>query len=167
MTHPTRILVGGDFTERGRLTARYAKQTFVGVPLVLCHTITPLHRVALPQELKLIARALGAEGVEGLPDKRAERARELLREEARLQGLKTAKLEVRHGLPADSLLACAQQEECDLVIIGSKGRRGAGNTGSASLVERLARFTRVPLVVVRPERPIRVESAEGDTSGEA
>jgi nucleotide-binding universal stress UspA family protein len=166
MTAPSRILVGVDFTERGRLAARYAKSTFPGVPLVLCHTLTPLHRVALPAELPLIARALGAGDVGRIPEVRVERALELLREEARYLGLKGARLEVRHGLPADSLLACAREEQCDLVIIGSKGRRSAGSAGTASLVERLARFAQRPLTIVPPGPPVRTEAGESDTGGQ-
>jgi len=60
----------------------------------------------------------------------------------------SATYEIRTGSPPDSILAGALQYQCDLVVMGTHGRRGRGmNTGSVA--EAVLRQATCPVVTVK------------------
>jgi len=57
--------------------------------------------------------------------------------------------QLRGGLPADSILDSAQTLPCDLIVMGTHGRRGISHTISGSVTEAVLRKARCPVIAVR------------------
>jgi nucleotide-binding universal stress UspA family protein len=53
------------------------------------------------------------------------------------------------GLPVDSILDAAQTLPCDLIVMGTHGRRGISHAISGSVAEAVLRKARVPVLTVR------------------
>lgn len=72
---------------------------------------------------------------------------------------------VRGGVPSHSILACALQRQCDLIVMGTHGRRGLSNGRSGSVAEAVLRQATCPVLTVRnpkfspDHRPAIFESA--------
>ncbi len=56
---------------------------------------------------------------------------------------------LRGGLPADSILDSAQTQPCDLIVMGTHGRRGISHALSGSVAEAVLRKARCPVLTVR------------------
>ncbi|HSF67858.1 MAG TPA: universal stress protein [Nitrospiraceae bacterium] len=56
---------------------------------------------------------------------------------------------LRGGLPADSILDSAQSLPCDLIVMGTHGRRGISHALSGSVAEAVLRKARWPVLTVR------------------
>lgn len=56
---------------------------------------------------------------------------------------------LRGGLPADSILDSAQTLSCDLIVMGTHGRRGISHTISGSVAEAVLRKALCPVLTVR------------------
>ena len=59
---------------------------------------------------------------------------------------------LRGGVPADSILDAAQTLSCDLIVMGTHGRRGISHTISGSVAEAVLRKARCPVVAVRSQK---------------
>ncbi len=57
--------------------------------------------------------------------------------------------QLRGGVPADSILDSAQTLLCDLIVMGTHGRRGISHTLSGSVAEAVLRKARCPVITVR------------------
>jgi len=57
--------------------------------------------------------------------------------------------QLRGGLPADSILDSAQTLPCDLIVMGTHGRRGISHTLSGSVAEAVLRKALCPVIAVR------------------
>ncbi len=57
--------------------------------------------------------------------------------------------QLRGGSPADSILDSAQTLPCDLIVMGTHGRRGISHTISGSVAEAVLRKSRCPVIAVR------------------
>ena len=57
--------------------------------------------------------------------------------------------QLRGGFPADSILDSAQTIPCDLIVMGTHGRRGISHTVSGSVAEAVLRKGRCPVLTVR------------------
>jgi nucleotide-binding universal stress UspA family protein len=53
------------------------------------------------------------------------------------------------GRVADAIVACAREAGCDLIVMGTHGRRGFGHLMIGSDAERVARESPVPVMLVR------------------
>jgi nucleotide-binding universal stress UspA family protein len=56
---------------------------------------------------------------------------------------------LRGGLPADSILDSAQTLPCDLIVMGTHGRRGISHALSGSVAEAVLRKARCPVIALR------------------
>jgi nucleotide-binding universal stress UspA family protein len=56
---------------------------------------------------------------------------------------------LRGGFPVDSILDSAQTLPCDLIVMGTHGRRGISHTISGSVAEAVLRIARCPVIAVR------------------
>ena len=57
--------------------------------------------------------------------------------------------QLRGGFPADSILDSAQTLPCDLIVMGTHGRRGISHTISGSVAEAVLRKAHCPVIAVR------------------
>jgi nucleotide-binding universal stress UspA family protein len=57
--------------------------------------------------------------------------------------------QLRGGLPADSILDSARTLPCDLIVMGTHGRRGISHTLSGSVAEAVLRKALCPVIAVR------------------
>jgi nucleotide-binding universal stress UspA family protein len=57
--------------------------------------------------------------------------------------------QLRGGLPTDSILDSAQTTPCDLIVMGTHGRRGISHALSGSVAEAVLRKARCPVLTVR------------------
>jgi nucleotide-binding universal stress UspA family protein len=87
------------------------------------------------------------------------RTREQVRESwtKRLEGLVSShqhshvpmEFRLRGGFPADSILDSAQTLPCDLIVMGTHGRRGISHTISGSVAEAVLRKAHCPVIAMR------------------
>lgn len=59
---------------------------------------------------------------------------------------------LRGGLPVDSILDSAQTLPCDLIVMGTHGRRGISHAFSGSVAEAVLRKARCPVLTVRSSK---------------
>lgn len=59
---------------------------------------------------------------------------------------------IRHGHAAEEIIAETEEEEYDLVIVGSRGRRGITRFLLGSTAARLARYCPIPVLIVKGKR---------------
>jgi nucleotide-binding universal stress UspA family protein len=59
---------------------------------------------------------------------------------------------LRGGFPADSILDAAQTLPCDLIVMGTHGRRGISHTISGSVAEAVLRKAHCPVIAVRSHK---------------
>jgi nucleotide-binding universal stress UspA family protein len=57
--------------------------------------------------------------------------------------------EIREGIAWDEIVGAAQQEEADLIIVGTHGRHGVVRGLLGSVAERVVRASPVPVMTVR------------------
>ena len=60
--------------------------------------------------------------------------------------------QLRGGVPADSILDSAQTLPCDLIVMGTHGRRGISHAFSGSVAEAVLRKSRCPVLTVRNQK---------------
>jgi len=101
----------------------------------------------------LIARASSKPatilGVLEDPNERALLDRALAKGQEWLAGAPTPELKVRKGHPAEEILKEVEAASYDLVVLGARGRRGITRFLMGSTAERIARYSDVPVLIVR------------------
>jgi nucleotide-binding universal stress UspA family protein len=96
-------------------------------------------------------RLAGGGAHERVDQARAEREAPLVNvvREARAAGV-TAEFLVWQGDPGGSIAAAAEAEGADLVVVGTRGRSGAGRMLLGSVSAHVVRHASCPVLVVRP-----------------
>jgi nucleotide-binding universal stress UspA family protein len=61
---------------------------------------------------------------------------------------------LRGGFPADSILDSAQTLPCNLIVMGTHGRRGISHALSGSVAEAVLRKARCPVLTVRSQKSV-------------
>jgi nucleotide-binding universal stress UspA family protein len=59
---------------------------------------------------------------------------------------------LRKGDPVDGILATAQEERPDLIVVGTHGRHGMGRLLVGSVAEAILRGSPFPFLIVKPQR---------------
>lgn len=74
---------------------------------------------------------------------------------------------VWHGDPAESIVAAAESEGADLILVGSHGRRGLGRMLLGSVSDHVVRNAPCPVLVARApaSRGALPDEPEGDATG--
>ena len=88
------------------------------------------------------------EGLEAALEQEGEEALESAAEEAREAGLEPTTA-VRHGAPHEEILAYADNEDVDLLVMGSKARSGEYRRLLGSITDRVARLSSRPVTIVK------------------
>jgi nucleotide-binding universal stress UspA family protein len=58
---------------------------------------------------------------------------------------------VKVGYPPEAILETRQEENCDMVVMGTHGRQGLGSVLFGSVAEKVVKNAKVPVLTVRPE----------------
>ena len=56
----------------------------------------------------------------------------------------------RRGAPYEAILESAKAHDCDLIVIGTHGRRGMARALLGSVAERVVRLSSIPVLTVHP-----------------
>jgi len=57
---------------------------------------------------------------------------------------------IRNGVPFAEILACAEEDDADMIVMGSQGRTGISHFLVGSVAERVMRRARCSVLVVKP-----------------
>lgn len=140
---PDRILVPIDGSERSEEALEYAFETFPDA------SITAFHAVEVGGgDLGTFSAMTG-----DLPDDASETQRsdailEAAHERGREHGA-DVETERGRGRPDHLIVARAEEDDFDLIVIGSHGRDGMARVLLGSVAEKVARRSPIPVLVVR------------------
>lgn len=83
-----------------------------------------------------------------------------------LEEVGSAKADIKYvrkkGSPADTLIAIAEAEDADMLVVGSRGRGGVRGLLLGSVSHQIAHHGSCPVVIVRPDLDVKVEDINGD-----
>lgn len=97
------------------------------------------------------------------PVEEAEHLLESLR--ARLPGADDTSMRLVEGSPADRLIEVADEEDAELLVVGSRGRGALSSAVLGGVSRKVARDARCPVVVVPPAASIGGPEAGGGSDG--
>lgn len=145
------IVVATDLGGQSEAALEYARKLAgaYGARIVLAHGVDPLDYAAVDEIPESVLDGLTAEARAALD----EMAADLLR-----KGIHSHS-EVRQGAVAQMLLAVARQYQAGLIVMGTKGKEGAGPVVVGSIAEQLVRLAPCPVMAVAadwnagPHRP--------------
>lgn len=140
---PDRVLVALDGSEQSENALAYAVDTFPDATLVCFHAIDPFDS--------------DPEGADAEPlteswlESEHERADQLFDRALEAVGVDAERIEreTSIGAPAESIVAYAEQEAIDGIVVGSYGRGEASHLKLGSVSEVVVRRAPVPVIVVR------------------
>ncbi len=102
-------------------------------------------------ELSTLKESLeGTEYKERL-DRNAQKILNHYRSELEDGGLISVKTIMREGIPADEILKVAQEENVDLIIVGSNGKRGLDRLITGRVSKEVERSATIPVLVGKTE----------------
>jgi nucleotide-binding universal stress UspA family protein len=142
------VLVAYDESDQSEFALELATEIFPEQKLCLAYVIEPFadHTEAggysatrYQQEFERVESML-QEVIDSLPEEQA------------------AEQNVRYGRPVHELLAIAEDEDVDQIVVGSKGRDGARRLLLGSVAETIVRRASVPVTVVRQPPTVDGES---------
>lgn len=64
-------------------------------------------------------------------------------------GIECEALHVRDGIPAEGIIATADEKGCDLILMASHGRRGLTRLVSGSQTAEVLAYSKLPVLVLR------------------
>jgi universal stress protein A len=157
-----RILVPTDFSETADTALKYAKDlaTKIGASLHLVHVYKDPYAIA----------ACAPEVPTTVPAEVRERALEEVRERLleRLDAAEEQQFRGTHGvvrgLTAPQIVDYAANQDIDLIVIGTHGRRGVAHLLLGSVAEHVIRTAGCPVLTVRAEHrdvDAQIEEAAG------
>jgi nucleotide-binding universal stress UspA family protein len=89
------------------------------------------------------------EGVSSALRKQGERAIEQLEDETDVPSLESA---IVDGSPPTQIIDYAQENECDVIVMGTHGRSGVDRLLLGSVAERVVRSSPVPVLTINVEK---------------
>ncbi len=112
-------------------------------------------------ELSTLKESLrGTEYKEEL-DRKAEKILNYYRKELEDGGLIRIRTLVREGIPADEINKVAEEENIDLIIMGSNGKRGLFRLVAGCVSKEVEKNSTVPVLVAKADDSAREFSAQG------
>jgi nucleotide-binding universal stress UspA family protein len=80
--------------------------------------------------------------------------------------LRSLKIEVRHGSPAQKIVQTADELHADLIIMSTHGRTGLPHVLVGSIAEKVVRRARCPVLTVKPDEVRElIDLTEEDVAG--
>jgi len=155
-----RILVPTDFSETADKALEYAKDlaTKIGASLHLVHVFRDPYAVTscAPEVYAPVPAEVRARALEEVHERLLERLDAA--EEQQFRG----SCGVVRGLVAPQIVDYAANQDIDLIVIGTHGRRGVAHVILGSVAEHVVRTAACPVLTVRAEHcdaDLRVEEA--------
>ncbi len=137
------VLVGLDGSGRSTAALAYAAETFPSAPLVVFHAIDPFDRDPEDATAEPLTEAWLAEERERV-DRLFDRAiADVELEDDRVRRETTV------GKPAEAIVAFAEEDDVETVVVGSYGLGEAERLRLGSVAETVVRRSPVPVIVVR------------------
>jgi nucleotide-binding universal stress UspA family protein len=141
---PKRIVVGTDFSDTAEAATDYAVELAkkLGAEIVLVHGY----------EIPAYAFPEGAVIQAELQDRLAKVSEEALASAVKARDKSGVPIRsvLRAGPPWHEVIAVAEEEKADLVVVGTHGRRGIARMIMGSVAERVVRGCPCPVLTVRP-----------------
>lgn len=155
-----KIMVGYDFSKYAQKALEYAaslaekcRAELIVVNIINQKTVDSLHEVADKTFNRSVEKSI-AKLADDFADRevkdRCEKIEKLV-EEISTSHLSVKKI-VQVGVPFQALNRIAEEEEADLLVVGSKGRGNLTGILFGSNAEKLFRHCTVPLLSVRPQK---------------
>ena len=145
-----KILIATDGSElAGRAVAhglKLAKELKVPVVVV---TVTPMWSAL---EIAHEARSAKANPIESYHEAAAAWAQGILNkagEQANAVGVSFEPVHVPESAPAEGIIATAEKQGCDLIVMASHGRRGLSRLVLGSQANEVLAYSKVPALIVR------------------
>ena len=140
-----RIVVATDFSECAQQAWELARRIAAapGSELVLAHVLTEV-----PLYGEGVFNIETARKVREGASKWAEGTLEAWVGKARAEGL-SARAALRTGVPHQEIVALAEDERADLIVIGTTGRGGISRALLGSVADRVVRLAPCPVLTVR------------------
>jgi len=139
-----KVLVGTDFSETSDRALDYALRLVD----MSGGTLVVLHACEVPVVAASAEQIATAGDLMGTVTRAAQAALEHRREIATSRGAKVETI-LREGPPAATLVDVARELRCDLVVVGTHGRRGLERAFLGSVAEQVVRRSEAPVVTVR------------------
>lgn len=143
----SRILVPLDFSPHSQRALEYATALAarLGAALHLLSVVEPMAAASgLAGEMYFPSLA-------ELTDKMVEEARRYMAEsKAYVPPGLVVTSDVAIGTPATTITDVAQEQKCDLIVMGTHGRTGLAHLFMGSVAERVTRLAPCPVLTVRP-----------------
>jgi nucleotide-binding universal stress UspA family protein len=80
---------------------------------------------------------------------RAQKMLDEIAERAKAKGVRCATLTVASDLPYQKIIAAAEEQQCDLIMMASHGRRGLASLLLGSETAKVLTHSKIPVLVVR------------------
>lgn len=134
------IVVATDLEGRADAALEYARKlaTAYGARLILAHGTDPLEYANVDDVPGRVWQKLSEQARAVLDELSADLLREGIHSHS----------EIRQGTVVDMLIDVARQYEAGLIVIGSRGRQGAGAIAVGSIAEELVRKSSCPVLAV-------------------
>jgi nucleotide-binding universal stress UspA family protein len=103
-------------------------------------------------EIGYEARVTKADPIERYRESAAAWAQRILDEagkQAKAAGVSSELVHVPESAPAEGIIATAEKQACDLIVMASNGRRGLGRLMLGSQANEVLAYSKVPALIVR------------------
>jgi nucleotide-binding universal stress UspA family protein len=97
-------------------------------------------------------------------DRHSEKILNYYRKEFENSGLFSVRTIIREGVPADEILKVADEENVDLIVVGSNGKRGLNRLITGCVSHEVERNASVPVIVEKPEKEEKVHGIKEGVS---
>lgn len=134
------IVVATDLEGRSEAALEYARKlaSAYGARIVLAHGSDPLEYAVVDEVPGQVWQRLSAQARAALDEMAAELIQEGIHSHS----------EIRQGTVVDMLVDVARQYEAGLIVVGTKGRQGAGPVAVGAIAEELVRKSPCPVLAV-------------------
>jgi nucleotide-binding universal stress UspA family protein len=134
------IVVATDLEGRSEAALEYARKlaSAYGARIILAHGSDPLEYAVVDEVPGRVWERLSAQARAALDEMSADLIREGIHSHS----------EIRQGTVVDMLVEVARQYEAGLIVVGTKGRQGAGPIAVGAIAEELVRKSPCPVLAV-------------------
>ncbi|WP_306060949.1 universal stress protein [Natronococcus wangiae] len=139
-----RLLVPVDGSDHSRQALIVAATEFDSAEIIVLHVLDPFTVASVSEEAVWDREFM---------ERREGEAEELLDEYEAIAAEQdiSVETEIAHGSPSRAILGAVDDFDIDHVVIGSRGRTGAGRVVLGSVAETVAKRAPVSVTIVRPD----------------